>query len=105
MNPGRLNIKVLIERREIIQDEVQWLPVYTVWAWVKKSSAVFDMAQGGAAAIITHEIVIRKRDDISPGYRITAGNVVYEVEGQLFTDAGYMTLLCVEVDRYHEGCH
>ncbi|MBR4401030.1 MAG: head-tail adaptor protein [Synergistes sp.] len=106
MNPG-LRDKIIAIERPLSTPDAQggrgkaWQTVCTAWGEFKRPRINTAVVQGGAAAVITQEIVVPVCD-VRPGYRVVYGTKIYRVLGVSSDDRRYVTLVCEEV-KHHEG--
>lgn len=72
---GSLSRRVGLERPDRVEDlggggSIVWTPVDVVWASVRASGAAEDVVGDALGARVSHELRIRWRDDVRPGWRV-----------------------------------
>jgi len=65
---------------------VSWAPVATVWAELKSLSGAEVVVADGLQGKVTHEIIIRKRTDVSPAMRLRLGARIFVIWAVLDRD-------------------
>jgi SPP1 family predicted phage head-tail adaptor len=86
---GRLRYKVEIQKPNTTQDPVTgemvivWQKIASVWAAVEPASVANFIAAAAAQSEVKGQIVIRKRDDITPAMRFVHRGKAYRILGLL----------------------
>ena len=75
-DPGLLRQRVQVERPIGTPDEaggetIAWEAVATLWARIDQAKASEQAVAGHLAAVVSHKVTLRWRDDLAGGMRIT----------------------------------
>jgi SPP1 family predicted phage head-tail adaptor len=97
--PGRLRIRLVLEKPTPIPDgaggsSLNWDAVATIAADVRPLKAEERISGEGFLDVTLHEIVIRYRDDVSPGDRFKLGERVLRIAGVTDPDEDGRYLVC-----------
>lgn len=106
INPGSRDHQLTIEKPTSTADSMggrskTWTKVCDAWGKFKRPRINTALVQGGAAAVVTQEIIL-PMCEAYPGYRVICSGHVYKVIGVSSNDRRYVTLLCEEVE-HHAG--
>ncbi len=101
---GKLRHRVVLQANVQVQDSagdwVQgWHSMGTVWAAIAPVSGREFIQSQGTQAEVTARITVRARNDITAGWRVVHGAMVYDIKGVLpDVDSGleYLTLVCTQ---------
>jgi SPP1 family predicted phage head-tail adaptor len=83
MKIGELRQRVILQKKEITEDELKqqyetWMDTATVWASVEPLSGREYFAAGQVNSEISVKVTIRYRKDVTPDMRVVFGGKVYE---------------------------
>jgi SPP1 family predicted phage head-tail adaptor len=102
-SPGRLRHRVTLEAATPTSDgaggvTLAWNAVATLFADIVPVKAEEREAGEGRGDLTLHRVIIRKRDDVSPGKRFTLGPRVFAIRSvkDRQEDGRYLTCLCEE---------
>jgi SPP1 family predicted phage head-tail adaptor len=103
MDPGQLRTEMVLQIAQEVADgcggfTVTWTNVATVWASIEATTLRAERFAGRQIDEVSHRVVLRYRDDVSPGQRLARGNTNYKI--QLVSDldgtARYLSCLVLE---------
>lgn len=78
--------------------ETTYVTISNVWAEIKKPRLRTAESTGSIVSELFHEIIIRKRSDITRGWRIQYGDKIYSVEHPPYDyERNDIVLICKEV--------
>lgn len=97
---GSLRHRVVLEAPVRVGDggggaHLTWSLVAELWASVSPAAGSEGVVAEGPAGRISHEIVLRFRDDVSPKMRIRLGSRVFEIVAALDIDERHRMLRCL----------
>jgi SPP1 family predicted phage head-tail adaptor len=103
---GALKRRVRLDRPDRTGDAgggaaVVWTPVATVWARVASSPAGESESADDLASRVRHEVELRWRSDVRPGWRVVLGGKTLRVRAVVDPDQGrrLLVLECEEEVR------
>lgn len=84
LHTGALRHRLVLEAATRVTDGgggafVTWLPVAELWASVTPTNGAETVVADQIAGRVSHEIVIRYRDDIIPAMRFRLGARIFEI--------------------------
>lgn len=103
MRAGLLRYRITIEQNTPARDgfgaEVaNWITFATLWASITTVSGSEVIEQQRAAALLTHQIVIRYYAGVAPAMRVNWSGRLFDIQAVLDDQkTGEMQLLCNEV--------
>lgn len=102
---GRMDKRVIL-RRPIKADDGQGGKIktddpqgITVWAEFRKPSLQVVAVNGDVVSVMTREISIRYRPDVSRGWKLEYKNKVFEILGTYQPDKETTIMICKDVTR------
>lgn len=103
MNPGKLNKRLSLHKKEIISGKEYLTYVTTVWGYLTSKQKRRENEQNEE---IYYEVIIRKRDDVSPYMQILCGDTWYDVLTVEEKDRLYLTLTCKKayIHTFYDTC-
>lgn len=100
---GDVSRRIALERPDREEDagggaEVVWVPVAVVWASIRSSASGEEIASDDFAARVSHELRLRWRDDVRPGWRVLHGGRELRVRAAVDRDGArrWLHLECEE---------
>ena len=101
MQAGRLNRRVTVERRTVVEDPlgggaVTWVPLATLWANFRNASGSEAIRNDAPVGITKASVRIRYREDIDPTCRLIHRGTTYNIESVLPDQVAreYCDLVC-----------
>ena len=81
---GDLDKRIIIKEPVDVPDgqggrKNDWVTKYTVWASIKAPRTNTAVVKGAVSSEMTHEITIRKKDDVVAGYKVFHKKHEYDV--------------------------
>ena len=97
---GSLRHRVMIEAPVRANDGgggalITWTPVAEVWASITPQAGAESVVAEAVSGRISHEIVMRHRDDIAPAMRIRLGSRKFDILAALDIDERRRRLRCL----------
>ena len=90
---AELNQRVAIQKMTRVSDgqggwTTTWATIATVWAKIKPKGGREQYFGEAVREVVTHEICIRKRNDVTTAdMRLLHGSVIYQLKGKIKYDA------------------
>jgi Phage head-tail joining protein len=106
MNPGILNKRLFVYKKEIINGQENMTYVTKMWGHIVSKQKSREQHRDNGRTIEVYEIVIRKRNDIFPYMQILHDDTWYDILTVEEKDRLYITLKCekARVHQFYDVC-
>ena len=107
MEAGRLNRRIVIQKRTQVQDETgqatdAWVDVVKLWAWVKTQTGMGslrnDQAGSVSMSLVAYSFRIRYRPSVTDDMRVVYGGLNFDIKQVRhdLADHDWTDLVCEE---------
>lgn len=99
LDPGALRHLIQLQRNEPLDDgcggfETSWNMIADVWAQIKPRAIKTSFDEGTDRSSVTHQIILRWRDDCEPGMRFQYGARILNIRHVSDPDETLRYLVC-----------